>query len=119
MSTAATYDQLSLRKTVVYSLFLHGLLAAAIVASGFIERARNPWGGVGGGGATKVKLVGAVGGGIPLPTPVVPTPSAAVDPTKGLHKEEPKLKQPEPPTPAEKIPQFEKNKKAPPPSHPS
>jgi protein TonB len=117
MTSAATYEEFNLRRTVVYSLLLHGALAGAIVASALINRAGNPWGGVGGGGSTKVTLVGSVGG-IPLPNPAVTTNSAAVDPTKGLYKEEPKPKQPEPKTDAQKIPQFAKNKKLPP-SHQS
>jgi protein TonB len=117
MNATAIYEESSLRKTVVYSLLLHAALAAAIVASALIERTGNPWGGVGGGGSTKVTLVGSLGG-IPLPNPAVTTPSTAVDPTKGLYKEEPKPKQPEPKTDAQKIPQFAKNKPLPP-SHPS
>jgi len=118
MSATATYEEVSFGKTVAYSVLLHGLLAAAIVVSAFLQRSGNPWGGPGGGGSTKVTLVGPIGGTIPIPHPDVSTTSSAVDPTKGLYKEEPKPKQPEPPTPAEKIPAFAKNKKLPP-SRPS
>src|SRR5208282_4801682 len=52
--------------------------------------------------------------GIPMPPTVNPTESEAVDPTKGLNKEEPKPKVPEPKTDATKIPKFEKEKPLPP-----
>ncbi|MGB7844487.1 MAG: TonB family protein, partial [Candidatus Acidiferrum sp.] len=48
-----------------------------------------------------------------LPTPN-PTESEAVDPTKGLNKEEPKPKVPEPKTDATTLPKFEKEKPLPP-----
>jgi TonB family protein len=118
MTATATYDDYGIRKTMVYSLLLHGLLAAAIVASAFLNHRGIPWGGPGGGGSVKVSLVGSLAG-IPMPNPPVATSSAAVDPTKGLYKEEPKPKPPEPPADAKKIPQFEKNKRLPPPSHAS
>ena len=51
--------------------------------------------------------------GIPMPQPTVATESATVDPTKGLHKEEPK-KPPEPKTDSTKIPKFDKLKPPPP-----
>jgi TonB family protein len=110
MTAAATYDDLTLRKTFVYSLLLHALLAGAVIASAFLQSRGNPWGGVGGGeGSVKVKLVGSLAG-IPMPKSPVVTDSQVVDPTKGLYKEEPKPKPPEPRTDAQKIPQFEKNK---------
>ncbi len=118
MSATASYDDFGIRRTMVYSLLLHGLLAAAILGSAFLRPRGNPWGGIGGGGSVKVTLVGS-SGGIPMPNPPVVTPSTAVDSTKGLYKEEPKPKTPEPPTDAKKIPQFEKNKRTPPPSRPS
>src|SRR5713101_786944 len=118
MTATATYDDYGIRKTMVYSLLLHGLFAAAIVASAFFNHRGNPWGGIGGGGSVKVSLVGSLAG-IPMPNPPVVTSSSVVDPTKGLHEEEPKPKPPEPPADAKKIPQFEKNKPLPPPSHPS
>jgi protein TonB len=54
--------------------------------------------------------VGLVGNlpGVPLPRPEVVTPSRVVDDTRGLHKEQPKPKQPE--TTATTLPEFEKNK---------
>src|SRR5260370_2027189 len=48
-----------------------------------------------------------------MPKESVVTESKAVDPTKGLHKEEPP-KPPEPKTDATKIPKFEKEKPLPP-----
>ena len=125
----ASREELSLGKTFVYSLLLHGLLATTMLVAAFVQQRGSKWGGAGGGsGAVKVNLVGQLAG-IPMPTPPVVTESKMVDPTKGLHKEEPKPKPPEPPTDAKKIPKFEKekpqkvisrpspefNKKAPPP----
>ena len=63
----------------------------------------------------KVSLV--PNAGIPMPQPTVPTTSEAVDPTKGLAKEEPKPKE-EPKADSTPLQKFEKNK-PPPPSKPS
>src|SRR5207245_7006028 len=82
------------------------------LGASFLERRGNSWGGVGGNlGGTKVSLVSPAG--IPMPKESVVTESKAVDPTKGLHKEEPP-KPPEPKTDAEKIPKFQKKKPLPP-----
>jgi len=92
---------------------LHGVLIAAMVISALLKFPGNQWAGVGGGGdSVKVNLVGSAG--IPMPKPAAVTESNVVDPTKSLYKEEEKPKPPEPPTKAEKIPQFEKNKPLPP-----
>jgi TonB family protein len=113
MSAAvANPDDLTLRKYLVYSIILHSALAVAIAASAFFQFRGNPWGGIGGElGGTKVNLVSAAG--IPMPKEPVATESKAVDPTKGLYKEEPP-KPPEPKTDATKIPKFEKEKPLPP-----
>ena len=83
-------DELTLRRFLVYSLFLHGGLALAIGFSVYYQFRGDAWGGVGGseGNDTKVTLVSSAG--IPMPRPQVFTDSQAVDPTKGLYKEEPK-----------------------------
>lgn len=113
MTTAvANPDDLSLRRFLVYSIILHSGLAIAIAVSTYFQYRGNTWGGVGGAsGGTKVNLVNAAG--IPMPKEPVVTESKAVDPTKGLYKEEPP-KPPEPKTDATKIPKFEKEKPLPP-----
>src|SRR6202521_5807406 len=106
----------SLRQFLIYSIIMHASLAVVIAVSAFIQFRQTRWGGVGGElGGTKVNLVSAAG--IPMPKESVVTESKAVDPTKGLYKEEPK-KPPEPKTDATKIPKFEKEKPLPP-SRPS
>jgi TonB family protein len=122
MNSAATNspwapdEEFSLTKFLVYSGALHALLAIAIGISTYYQLHRNQWAGEGGElGGTKVSLVSAAG--IPMPRPVIPTQSQAVDPTQGLNQvEEPKLEQ----TPADvtKLPQFAKEKPLPP-SHQS
>src|SRR5712691_8936806 len=100
------------RQFLVYSIIMHASLAVVIVVSAYIQYHGKPWGGVGGElGGAKVSLVSAAG--IPMPKEAVVTESKAVDPTKGLHKEEPP-KPPEPKTDATKIPKFEKEKPLPP-----
>ena len=100
------------RQFLIYSIIMHASLAVVIVVSAYIQYHGKPWGGVGGDlGGAKVTLVPAAG--IPMPKESVVTESKAVDPTKGLHKEEPP-KPPEPKTDATKIPKFEKEKPLPP-----
>jgi TonB family protein len=109
-------EEQSLRQFLIYSIIMHASLAFVIVVSAFIQLRQTRWGGVGGDlGGTKVNLVSSAG--IPMPKEAVVTDSKAVDPTKGLYKEEPK-KPPEPKTDAAKIPKFEKEKPLPP-SRPS
>jgi periplasmic protein TonB len=110
-------EDLGLRKFLVYSLILHVFLVLWIAVSIYFHLSGPEWGDVGGtNGSINVKIVGP-SAGIPIqPQPVV-TDSNAVDPTKGLWKEEPKPK-PEPPTPAEKVPVF-KNEKPKPITHKS
>jgi TonB family protein len=106
----------SLRQFLIYSIIMHVSVAVVIAVSAFIQFRNNQWGGVGGDlGGTKVSLVSSAG--IPMPKETVVTESKAVDPTKGLYKEEPP-KPPEPKTDATKIPKFEKEKPLPP-SRPS
>ena len=109
-------EDLSLRQFLLYSVIMHASVAVVIIVSAFIQYRGQAWGGVGGAqGGIKVGLVSAAG--IPMPKESVVTESKAVDPTKGLHKEEPP-KPPEPKTDATKIPKFEKEKRLPP-SRPS
>jgi protein TonB len=110
----ANPDDLNLRSYLVYSVVFHVVLSVALISASFLERRGASWGGVGGNlGGTKVSLVSA---GIPMPKESVVKESKAVDPTKGLHKEEPP--KPEPKTDATKIPKFTKEKPLPP-SRPS
>ncbi len=108
----------SLKRYLKISAVLHALLIGLMVASALLNFPGNRWSGAGGGGDNvRVNLVGSAG--IPMPKEPVATESNVVDPSKSLHKEEEKPKPPpEPPTPAQKIPQFEKNKPLPP-SHKS
>jgi TonB family protein len=113
-------EDLKLKKFLVYSMILHGLLVLSIVLSIYLKLSGEQWSGIGGteGGAVNVKLSGPMPG-IPLPPkPYVPE-STAVDPTMGLFKEDPAPKplpvpQPEPPKPAENIPVFKHEKALPP-----
>lgn len=114
MSTAlAIPNDLSLKKYLFRSIIFHVLLAAGLLSGAYFERQGELWGGVGGQlGGTKVSLVSP--GGIPMPREPEVTESKTVDPTKSLHKEDPKPTPPEPKTDATKIPKFEKEKPLPP-----
>ena len=102
----------SLRQFLIYSVIMHASLAVVVVVSAYIQYRGSAWGGIGGDlGGVKVNLVSAAG--IPIPKESVVTESKAVDPTKGLHKEEPP-KPAEPKTDATKIPKFTKEKTLPP-----
>jgi len=114
MTTAvANPDEFGLGKFVVYSLFLHALLTAAVIASIVFHWRGNSWGGVGGAseGDVKVNLVGSVG--IPMPKPPVIDDSKTFDPTNSLYKEQPQPKPPEIPKDVVKIPKLEKEKPQP------
>jgi len=113
MTTAAYTDDLPFKPFFYYSVFLHLALSALVLFGVWVQRSGNPWGGIGGGDSgVKVSLVPSAG--LPMPPTENPTESVAVDPTKGLNKEEPKPKEPEPKTEAAKIPKFEKEKPLPP-----
>lgn len=116
----ANPDDLGLKKFFVYSVLLHVSLSVLIIASIYLQRRGSAWGGIGGGGggAVKVNLVGSLAG-IPMPTAPAAMESKAVDPTKGLYKEEPKPKAPEPKADATKLPKFDKEKPPKTISHPS
>lgn len=120
MAYAAANTQntdLSLKPFFGWSVFLHVLLTAVMLAGVYIQRNSVPWGGVGGGDSgVKVNLVASAG--IPMPRPIIPTENATVDPTKGLYKEEPPPP-PELPKDATPIPKFDKLKPPPPPTKPS
>jgi periplasmic protein TonB len=103
----ANTDEVTLRKFLVYSAFLHGALALAIGLSAWYQYRGNQWQGEGGalGSETKVTLV--PNAGMNLPKPDFATDSHVVDNTKGLYKEEPKPPEiPEVPQDALAIPKF-------------
>lgn len=102
--TVPTYAAPSLRKTFVWSLAFHVALFGGVFVSSLRAGRGESWGGAG-GGALRVGLVGSLAG-IPLPRPEAQTLSRVVDETRGLHKPEPKPKQPE--TAAKQIPEFGK-----------
>jgi TonB family protein len=107
------HEDPELKKFLLYSCIGHGVLALFIVVSSYLQFRGNDWGGIGGQAAgTKVNLVASAG--IPLPKDPNFTESKAVDPTKGLYKEEEKPKPVEPPKDVEKIPEFKKEKRLPP-----
>ena len=103
-------DDESLRRFLIYSLILHGGVAAAMLISVVFHLQGNTWGGVGGAseGEVKVNLVGSVG--IPMPKPPDVTESKTFDPTDSIYKTQPQPKPPEPPKPEVKIPEFKKEK---------
>jgi len=115
---AADPGQFSLRRFLIYSLILHGLLVLFIALSVYIKFNRDQWGGIGGEpGSVDVKLVGPPAG-IPLPPKRSVPESVAADPAETLYKEEeaPKplpLPAVQPPKPVEKIAPFKKEKPLP------
>jgi protein TonB len=109
----ANTDEVTLRRFLVYSMFLHGALVLAIGLSAWYQYRGNQWNSVGGnqGNDVKVNLVSSAG--IPMPKPDVTSDSHAVDPTKGLYKEEPKAPDiPEIPKDALDIPKFKEEQPA-------
>src|SRR5437879_11555380 len=111
-SAVANANVFNLKSCLFYSVVFHARLTVSVVCASFLELRGDTWGGVGGKlGGTKVNLVTSAG--IPMPMESVVKESKAVDPTKGLHKEEPP-KPPEPKADAEKIRKFEKEKPLPP-----
>jgi protein TonB len=95
-----------LEKPLLWSLAFHLFLFGSLVLSTFQSHRGETWGGLGGGAVT-VGLVRNLAG-VPLPRPDVITPSRVVDETKGLYQSEAKPKEQE--TPAQPIPEFERNK---------
>jgi TonB family protein len=83
-------DELSLRRFLIYSVCLHGAIALALGTAAYLQFRGDQWNSVGGnlGDSVTVNLVSPAG--INLPKPDNFTDSHAVDPTKGMYKEEPK-----------------------------
>ena len=111
----ATYnlDEFGLKRFLGYSAWFHIGLTALMLVGVWVQRSGNVWGGIGGGGDSGVRVNLVSSAGIPMPQPsITSVESNAVDPTKGLNKEEPKPT-PEPKTDATKLPKFEKEKPLP------
>jgi TonB family protein len=103
----ANSDQVTLRKFLAYSAFLHGALVLAIGVAAFYQYRGDQWNSVGGNQGNDVKVNLVPSAGIPMPKPDVFSDSHAIDPTKGLYKEEPKAPEvPEIPKDALEIPKF-------------
>jgi periplasmic protein TonB len=96
----------SLRGNVVASLALHVLVFASLILYSHIgPRMGDSWGANDGGGdAVQVNTVASLPG-IPLPSPMISTPSTVATENPGLYKSEPEPKPPETPQ-AEEIPKF-------------
>ncbi len=113
--TAYTLDDLSFNRFLGYSTWFHLFLTGLLLLGVWVQRTGTAWGGLGGGSgdsSAKVTLVSSAG--IPMPQPTITSPeSSTVDLTKGLNKEEPKPKEPEPKKDAIDIHKFEKEKPLP------
>jgi protein TonB len=112
--TNALMDERSetLRGTLLVSLILHALLvAAALGYAAFAPPSGGGWGQRWGTGeATRMGAVRTLPG-IPLPAPMLSTPSTVATPNPGLYKTEPKPRI-EPPADAEEIPKYKSAVKA-------
>src|SRR5258707_11277999 len=105
-------EELPFKPYMTVSGILHAALLIFLVLASYFHWQGNQWAGANGGGENvKVDLVGSLG--IPLPKEKTVTESNVVDPTKTLNKPEEKPKPPEPPTKAEKIPEFKKERPLP------
>jgi len=113
MSYALYTDNLPFKRYLSYSVFLHLGLTLSMLVGIWVQRSGEHWGGIGGGdGAVSVNLVS--GAGITMPQANDYTDSVAVDPTKGLHKEEPLPPPPDIKSEATTIPKFKQEKPLPP-----
>jgi periplasmic protein TonB len=110
----STVEEFPFKRFFLYSVYFHISLTVLMLVGVWIQRSGNPWGGIGGGGDSSVKVNLVSNAGIPMPQPTNATNSNVVDPTKSLHKEEPLPPPPEIKTEAMKIPKFEKEKPLPP-----
>ena len=112
-STAYNLDDFSFNRFLGYSAWFHIGLTALMLTGVWVQRTGNAWGGIGGGSDSGVRVSLVSSAGIPMPQPSITSPeSNAVDPTKGLNKEEPKPT-PETKTDATKLPKFDKGKSLP------
>lgn len=115
----ANAEDVQLKRFLVYSLILHGMLAVSVAVSIYVQGLKGAeWGGLGAEpGSVNVKLVGPAPG-IPLPPKRSVSDSTAVDPTQSLFAAQPEPKPlpvpvKEPPKPAEKIQPFKHEKPLP------
>jgi protein TonB len=95
----------NLRGTLLLSLILHAVLFVVLVTYtmlGFHLGGRGP--GWGANGATRMGAVSSLPG-IPLPSPMLTTPSQVATQNPGVYKTEPQPKE-EPPPDAQRIPKF-------------
>ena len=104
---ALTFGDDRLKRPLMWSIVGHCALFSLAFVSAVFTHQGSSWGGSGGDEGVSVGLVRNVPA-IPLPRPDVVTNNQTVDTTKGLYQAEPKTKAPD--TPAEQIPQFEKEK---------
>jgi len=111
-------EQVTLKRFLIYSGILHGLLVLSIVLSIYVKFPGEEWGGIGGQeGSVDVKLTGAAPG-IPLPPTRSVDESKTADPSNDLFAEQPTPKpipvpDRQPTKPADKIAPF-KNEPLPP-----
>jgi TonB family protein len=110
----STAEQFPFKRFFLYSVYLHVSLTVLMLVGVWVQRSGNPWGGIGGGENSAVRVSLVPNAGIPMLQPTNATDSNVVDPTKSLHKEEPLPPPPEIKTEAMKIPKFEKEKPLPP-----
>jgi protein TonB len=88
MSVAlANTDEVTLRKFLVYSVFLHSTLVLAIGLSAWYQYRGNQWNNSGGNQGNEVKVNLVDSAGIPMPKPDIVTDSQVVNPTKALYQE--------------------------------
>ncbi len=110
---AYNLDDFSFNRFLGYSAWFHIGLTALMLTGVWVQRTGNAWGGIGGGSDSGVRVSLVSSAGIPMPQPSITSPeSNAVDPTKGLNKEEPEPT-PETKTDATKLPKFDKGKPLP------
>lgn len=110
----ANPEDAGLRRFLIYSVILHGLLTVSVIVSTVVHPGGEQWSGLGGAKSDTVKVNLVASAGLPMPPPPEITESKTFDPTESLYKEQPKPKPPEPPKPEVKIPEFKKEKKLPP-----
>lgn len=110
-AAAHSLPEPSLKRFLLVSAALHGLLIGWTIFSALYIPRGNAWSGTG-GSATTIGLVSGLPG-VPLPRTEMTTTSRTVDATKGLYKAEPPPKT-KPDNSGTQLPEFEKNK---PPRH--
>jgi TonB family protein len=111
-AVANSYD-LNLKRFLGYSAALHGSLALAVILGAYLDLLGNRWSNTGGSSGENAHLNLVSSTGIPMPRPILPTPTPVTDPNKRLYDiEPPKIEKP--PPDATKLPKFTKEKPLPP-----